>query len=143
MTPTKRISNQINNKESLKKIIRPTGITQEYTPVISLCALGSELLEDPIVFLNIKQKGYELVKGKEDYKMIYKEMGKVCDYESDCFTDLHAKITSDYKSILNVVVDQAANNGLIDGNIKDQFKSEIANVQKPVIRKETNKVRLR
>lgn len=33
MTPIEKISNQINNQEALKKIVRPTGITQEYTPL--------------------------------------------------------------------------------------------------------------
>lgn len=143
MTPAKKISDQINNKEALKKIVRPNGVTQEYTPVISLCNLGEELLEDPAVFLAIKSKGYELVKGADEYKMIYKKMGNVCDYQSDCFTDLHAKIHDDYKAVLSVVVEQAVNNGLLMKEMKDQYKSEIANIQKPVIRKNTEKLRIR
>tara|TARA_B100000073_G_C23680219_1_gene552228 strand:+ start:890 stop:1324 length:435 start_codon:yes stop_codon:yes gene_type:complete len=143
MTPTQRISNQINNKEALKKIIRPTGVTQEYTPVISLCNLGSELLENPVVFLNIKSKGYELVKNDDEYKLVYQKMGKVCEYQSDCFTDLHAKIHKDYKDILNVVVSQAVNNGLFTEQTGYQFKSEIANIQKPVLRKEKDKIRIK
>ena len=144
MTPTQKISNQIYNQEALKKIVRPNGVTQEYTPVISLCNLGEELLSDPVIFLEIKSKGYELVKGETEYKMVYNQMGKVCDYEnSECFTELHSKILDDYKSVLKTVVNQAANNGLIMEEMKDQFTSEIANIQKPVIRKNSDKVRVR
>ena len=105
--------------------------------------MGSELLEDSVVFLNIKSKGYELVKNDDEYKLVYQKMGKVCDYQSDCFTDLHAKIHKDYKDILNVVVSQAVNNGLFTEQTGYQFKSEIANIQKPVLRKEKDKIRIK
>ena len=84
-----------------------------------------------------------MIKNENEYKLVYQQMGKVCDYQSDCFTDLHAKIHKDYKDILNVVVEQAVNNGLLLEQTGNQFKSEIANIQKPVLRKEKDKIRIK
>jgi hypothetical protein len=144
LTAATRIQNQINNTESLSKFIQPTGVGQEYTPIINFTELGFDLLNTIPVQLESKKLGLEISNGQE-LKMVYSELNCVTNYENtECFGELHHGINSSYQKILGLAIENAAQSGQIDENDKTMFLSQVAEIKNTVdVRQDKPRVRLK
>lgn len=144
MSVLEKIQNQIKNTEALSKFIQPTGVSQEYTPVINFTELGFDLLNTMSIQLKAKELGLELING-EEVKVVYSKLNCVTNYEeAECYTELHQGINQNYKTILTLAIEDAANTNKIDSADKDIFISQIKNINKTVhVRQDKPRIKLK